>query len=147
MIKDADAFKRWMYYTIITLSATLVFDVIIPNGQHLRPQNFEVTNLSTWILSIVWGADTPTNVFPSMHVLGCIGNVAALYDSRKTFSRQWRIIIVILCILCSASTVLVKQHAMIDTVGAVVFAIPILILVYRKQIAVDIKKAASCLHL
>lgn len=45
MIKDGPAFKRWMYYNMAVLSATLVLDVLIPNGQHLRPEGVEVTDL------------------------------------------------------------------------------------------------------
>ena len=45
-----------------------------------------------------------------------------------------RAVITILCVLCMASTVLVKQHAFIDTIGAVIFAIPVVLAVYRKRI-------------
>ena len=61
MLKDEGAFRRWMYYNMFTLSATLILDVLVPNGQHLRPEDVEVTNLGTWIMSIIWAADTPTN--------------------------------------------------------------------------------------
>ncbi|MEG1633460.1 MAG: hypothetical protein RR314_05355 [Oscillospiraceae bacterium] len=132
LIKDGDAFRRWMYFLMITLSATMLFDVLIPNGQHLRPTGVEVTSVSTWILNIIWWIDTPTNVFPSMHVLGCIADISAVCDSR-VFSKKWRIIIIICCVLCSASTVLVKQHAYIDTVGALLFAAPVFFLIYRKR--------------
>ena len=96
LIKDGEAFKRWMYYNMFTLTATLVLDVLIPNGQHLRPQDVQVTDLGTWI-----------------------------------FTRPWRWVITVLCVLCMASTVLVKQHAFIDTVGALIFAVPAFFLFYR----------------
>ena len=82
MIKDEGAFRRWMYYNMFTLSATLILDVIIPNGQHLRPQGVEATSFGTWIMTIIWAADTPTNVFPSMHVLGCLGDILCAFDSK-----------------------------------------------------------------
>lgn len=133
LIRDGEAFKRWMYYLMITLSCTLIFDVLVPNGQHLRPQDVQVDSLGTWIMSIIWAADTPTNVFPSMHVLGCIGDIICCFDS-KIFKPWMRAVITILCVLCMASTVLVKQHAFIDTIGAVIFAIPVVLAVYRKRI-------------
>ena len=132
MIKDGDAFKRWMYYNMIVLTTTLIFDVLVPNGQHLRPQNMEINSLGTWIMSLIWAADTPTNVFPSMHVLGCIGDVAGVFDS-DIFKGKWRWIITVLAVLCAVSTVLVKQHAWIDTLGAFAFAIPAFLLVYGKR--------------
>lgn len=133
LILDGDAFKRWMYYLIVTLSCTLIFDVLVPNGQHLRPTDVDVTGLGTWIMSIIWAADTPTNVFPSMHVLGCIGDIICCFDSR-IFKPWHRVFITVLSILCMSSTVLVKQHAFIDTVGAVAFAVPVALIVYRKQL-------------
>ncbi len=133
LVRDGDAFKRWMYYLMITLSCTLLFDVLVPNGQHLRPQNVPVDSLGTWIMSLIWAADTPTNVFPSMHVLGCIGDIICCFDS-KIFRPWQRALITVLCVLCMASTVLVKQHAFIDTIGAVIFAIPVALIIYRKRI-------------
>lgn len=134
LIKDGAAFKRWMVYLMITLSGTLVFDVLVPNGQHLRPENVEIDGLGTWIMSIIWAADTPTNVFPSMHVLGCLGDIACCFDS-KLFKPWMRAVITILCVLCMASTVLVKQHAFIDTVGAAAVAAAVLLIVYRSRLA------------
>lgn len=133
LIRDGEAFKRWMYYLMVVLTGTLIFDVLVPNGQHLRPENVQVDGLGTWIMSIIWAADTPTNVFPSMHVLGCIGNIICCFDS-KVFKPWHRAVITVLCVLCMASTVLVKQHAFIDTVGALVVAIPVALVVWRKRI-------------
>lgn len=133
LIRDGAAFKRWMYYLMVVLTGTLIFDVLVPNGQHLRPENVQVDGLGTWIMSIIWAADTPTNVFPSMHVLGCIGNIICCFDS-KVFKPWHRAVITVLCVLCMASTVLVKQHAFIDTVGALAVAIPVALIVWRKRI-------------
>lgn len=133
LIRDGAAFKRWMYYLMVVLTGTLIFDVLVPNGQHLRPENVQVDGLGTWIMSIIWAADTPTNVFPSMHVLGCIGDIICCFDS-KVFKPWHRAVITVLCVLCMASTVLVKQHAFIDTVGALAVAIPVALIVWRKRI-------------
>lgn len=133
LIRDGEAFKRWMYYLMVVLTGTLIFDVLVPNGQHLRPENVQVDGLGTWIMSIIWAADTPTNVFPSMHVLGCIGDIICCFDS-KVFKPWHRAVITVLCVLCMASTVLVKQHAFIDTVGALAVAIPVALVVWRKRI-------------
>ena len=133
LLKDGEAFKRWMWYLMITLTGTLVFDVLVPNGQHLRPADPGTEGLGLWIMNIIWAADTPTNVFPSMHVLGCLGDIACVFDS-KVFRPWARALITLLCVLCMASTVLVKQHALLDTIGSVAVAIPVLLVVYRKRI-------------
>ena len=130
LIKDGAAFKRWMYYLMITLTGTLIFDVLVPNGQHLRPEDVRIDGLGTWIMSIIWAADTPTNVFPSMHVLGCLGDIACCFDS-KIFKPWMRAVITVLSVLCMASTVLVKQHAFIDTIAAAIFSAAVLLIIYR----------------
>lgn len=129
---DGPAFKRWMYYNMAVLTMTLIFDVALPNGQGQRPADMEIVGPSTWLLSLIWSADTPTNVFPSMHVLCCIGDIAGVLDA-KGFSKKWRCILIIASVLCAVSTVLVKQHAWIDTLGAVVFALPVFFAVYGKR--------------
>jgi len=131
MIFDGDAFKRYMYFTMAALTLSLVFCVIVPNGQNLRPADMEVDGFSTWLLSKIWSADTNTNVFPSMHVLGCIGAVAGAFDSG--IFKKWRWVIVAFAVLISASTVFVKQHALIDAAGAAAFAVPIFFAVYSRR--------------
>lgn len=131
MILDGDAFKRYMYFTMAALTLSLLFCAIIPNGQNLRPSDMEISGLSTWLLAKIWLADTNTNVFPSMHVIGCIGAVAGAYDSE--IFKKWRWVILLLAILIGLSTVFVKQHALIDAAGAVIFAVPIFFAVYSRR--------------
>lgn len=132
IIWDGDAFKRWMYYLMITLTVTLIFDYLVPNGQNLRVESMEVNSVASWILAGLWRTDTCTNVFPSMHVVGCIGDIVAVFDS-KIFGKTWRWVIVVLCLLCSASTVFVKQHAFLDMLGAVALSVPVLLIIYSKR--------------
>ncbi len=131
IIFDGEAFKRYMYFTMASLSLSLLFCVIIPNGQNLRPEDMEITGISTWLLSKIWAADTNTNVFPSMHVIGCIGAVLGAWDSR--IFKGWRWVILVFSVLISASTVFVKQHGIIDAVGALAFAVPIFFAVYSRR--------------
>jgi len=138
LIWDGAAFSRWMYFLMIAFTLTLIFDVIFPNKHTLRPVDFVPTGVSEKLLALIWSVDTPTNVFPSMHVLGCIGDAAAVLNSR-VFTRWHKYVILILSAVCCVSTVLVKQHAFIDTVGALVFAAPIVLIVYGSQIKKSIK--------
>jgi membrane-associated phospholipid phosphatase len=151
LIGDGPAFRRWMYFLMTTFTITLVFDALVPNMQTLRPTDFVPAGISERLLALIWSVDTPTNVFPSMHVLGCIGNGAAVLDSR-VFRRWQKWVILILSAVCSVSTVFVKQHAIIDTVGALAFAVPIILVFYGKRIKESIKSwknasAAEAVHL
>jgi len=133
LIGDGEAFSRWMYYLMAAFTITLIFDVVLPNGQALRPTDFVPNSISGKLLAFIWSIDTPTNVFPSMHVLGCIGDAAAAIDSRL-FTRWQKGVILSSSGICCVSTVLVKQHAFIDTIGAFAFAVPIILIVYGSEI-------------
>ena len=50
LIRDGEAFKRWMYYLMVVLTGTLIFDVLVPNGQHLRPENVHVDGVEQEIV-------------------------------------------------------------------------------------------------
>lgn len=135
LFRDIDAFTRWMYYLILGFTASMIFYILIPNGQHLRPTGLPADSLAMQILNSLWALDTPTNVFPSMHVVGCIGNICALLDSGSAFrNRFFRHILAISTLLCASSTVLVKQHAIVDIFGAVTLAVPFILIVYGRRI-------------
>jgi len=138
LIGDGEAFRRWMYFLMISFTLTLVFDALVPNMQTLRPAGLVPTSISEKLLALIWSVDTPTNVFPSMHVLGCIGDSVAVLDSR-VFKRWQKCVILILSAACSISTVLVKQHAFIDTVGALALAVPVILIIYGKRIKESIR--------
>jgi membrane-associated phospholipid phosphatase len=131
LIWDGEAFKRYMYFTMAGLSLSLLIDVLVPNGQNLRPADMPVTGFSTWLLSKIWGADTNTNVFPSMHIVGAIGAVIGAFDSG--IFRKWRWVILVFAVLISASTVFVKQHAVLDIAGAVALSVPVAAAVYCRR--------------
>lgn len=131
LIWDGPAFKRYMYYTMAGLTASLVFCVAVPNGQNLRPTDMQVTDFATRLLSRIWSADTNTNVFPSMHVLCCIGAIIASLDS--DIFRKWRWLLIPASVVIAASTVFVKQHALLDVIGAAALALPLFFLFYSRR--------------
>jgi len=72
MIVDAPEFKRYMYCIIIGFSFCVVFCLLFPNGQNLRPETFPRDNVFTDMVRAIYAADTNTNVIPSVHVIGAI---------------------------------------------------------------------------
>ena len=58
-----------------------------------------------------------------MHVVGMLGGAFAVFASDK--ARQLRAPAVILAVLVSASTVLIKQHSFLDIIGGVVLCLPL----------------------
>lgn len=70
---DDHSFRLYGWFIIIAFTGTLLFCLIFPNGQNLRPAEFTDSNFFTWLVGRLYHADTNTNVIPSMHVLGCMG--------------------------------------------------------------------------
>ena len=75
---DVETFRKYMWFVLAGLVSAIVVCWIFPNGQDLRPAEFPRHNVFTWMVSRIYAADTNTNVCPSMHVIGCVGLVAAL---------------------------------------------------------------------
>ncbi len=128
LFRDVSAFKRFMYYLIITMSVSLIICLTVPNGQNLRVTELGGGNLFTNLVSVIYSADTNTNVLPSMHVVGSIGIICALYDS-KLFKKV-KIFMLILGVLICASTVFIKQHSILDVIAGVLLAAVTILLVY-----------------
>lgn len=135
LFRDIDAFSRWMRYTIYSTSACLLFCCLVPNGQCLRPEGLVPDSLATRLLTLIWSLDTNTNVYPSMHVITCIGNVCAILDSKAAFKRKSsRIILCVVMAFCASSTIFVKQHSIMDLFGAFTLAVPLILIIYGKRI-------------
>ena len=136
LIKNADGFKRYMYFIMIGFSASMIICVIFPNGQNLRPDVFPRNNFFTWLVQQIYDVDTNTNVLPSMHVVGCIAACCSIINSNGIKKPWIKWGAVVLGVLISISTLFVKQHSVLDIIAAIILCIPIILIVYlprRKQ--------------
>ena len=132
LILDVPELKRYIRFLVIGFGFSLLFCLIFPNGQDLRPLPFARHNCFTWLLGRVYAADTNTNVLPSMHVIGCVAAACAVFRTRSAM-RRWRWPVLILSVLICCSTVLVKQHSILDIFAALAVCIPIWFLLYYKK--------------
>ncbi len=128
---DADAFRKFMLSIALGFLPVLCFCLLFPNGQDLRPETFDRTNLLTDTVSLIYAADTNTNVLPSMHVIGCADLIAAGFSCKKLRSRNLHLVLLPICILIAVSTVFVKQHSMLDLLAAIPYSLLVLALIYR----------------
>ena len=121
--KDRRAFRRYGWATIIGLTSCVVIFFILPSGQDLRPE-LTGTDIASNVLRGIYSADTNTNVLPSMHVVGSLAAMCAAFDTDSIKKKWLRWGICILSILINASTVLIKQHSILDIfAGIALFAI------------------------
>lgn len=130
---DVHAFRRYMWYIILTYSTTCLIYVIYPTYQNLRPAVLPRNNFLTQIVSGLYAFDTNTNVCPSLHVTGSMAVFFASRHCKRFQTTGWRIAFVATTALICASTVFLKQHSLIDVAAALVLCIVAYPVVYRKR--------------
>lgn len=120
---DVDGFYRLAKLSFIGMTIFLVISTLMPNGLMLRPYVFPRDNIFTDMVRALYRTDTPTNVFPSLHVFNSIVACIAINDSADL--RKHKKVCIgayILAALIIMATVFLKQHSIIDVAGAFVMA-------------------------
>lgn len=117
IVKDPESFRRYMWFIAIAYTTATLFCFLVPNGQDLRPAVMEHHNIAAWLLQNTYALDTNTNVFPSVHVLGVIAAVSAVWHTPGLRKWGWRAGSLALGIVIIAATLFVKQHAFIDVLA------------------------------
>lgn len=74
-----------------------------------------------WVMGIIYRMDSPVNLFPSIHCLESW--LCGRYALRMTHAPRWyRVGMAVLAVLVCASTVLVKQHVLVDIPAGILAA-------------------------
>ena len=111
-------------FTGMTLS--LLFCAIVPNGTDLRPAYIYGNDIFTRTVRALWRTDTPTNVFPSIHVFNSVTLALAYHHCARLRGRKWlwvRVSADLLCVSIILSTMLLKQHSVFDVMGGIILAL------------------------
>ena len=115
---DRPVFRKMMQFFIVGAILSFAAFLIYPSCHSLRPDSFEHDNIFTWIVSMIYLLDTPTNVCPSMHVIGSMGLMfAAMYANERMSIGAKTAMAVTVFFIC-VSTLFVKQHSIVDAVVA-----------------------------
>ncbi len=111
------------------------------NGTDLRPVVDPEKNICSWLVSILHNADTSTNIFPSVHVFNSIGVHIAIAKSSCFKNRPWvpRLSFILAVSIC-ISTVVLKQHSVVDGLGSVVMSYALYPLIYGENYAASRRK-------
>lgn len=121
--RDRTEFCRTMRFLSAGMTVFLVISAVFPNMQDVRPALPENGSILTDLTRILYAVDTPTNVFPSIHVFNAIGAYLAVRRSRIGMrSAAVRTGCLLLTVLIICSTVFLKQHSLLDVIGALGFA-------------------------
>lgn len=117
--------KKVFVPTILLLCAgmgvALLLYFLFPHGQPLRPAITGTDPFSLFIRDTIYANDTNTNCCPSIHVLNQLAVHIGLCRSRYFKNRRWfKAASLAVTILVCASTVLIKQHSVLDVLLALI---------------------------
>ncbi len=139
--------SRQDYYRLCSFLFTgmticLLICTFFPNGTDLRPKVEADENFCSWLVSLIHRADTSTNVFPSIHVYNSVGVHCSIMNSPVLKEKKWlcRTSFVLAVLIC-LSTVFLKQHSVVDLVGALILAYVMYPLVYGARRAANRRPA------
>ena len=98
-------------------------------------------------MEYTYSIDTNTNVFPSVHVLGVMAALAAVWHTPGLQKPAWRWGITLYGLIIIAATVFVKQHAAIDVLsgiftGCIAYIFVYLIVGRRRDRRLAVRKGA-----
>lgn len=137
--KEKKDYTRLCIMLGVGMTFFLLFSYVYPNAISLRPTTITRDNIFVTLTKGIYSADTSTNVFPSIHCFNSLAVCTAIWHN-KTFRKHLSIPIgsTVLCILIILSTMFVKQHSVIDVIGAflmfLVLYVPLYLLPYYKSV-------------
>lgn len=115
--------RRVYYRTLLTLCLGLIVSYItfyVYQTSVVRPQVIG-HGLLNWLVQLIYQTDGPYNCFPSIHVLSSYLMLKGMADCRN-----WPLLSLVLVRITSwsiiLSTILVKQHVILDIVGGIILA-------------------------
>lgn len=146
-LHDKNDFYRCCIYLFSGMTIFLIVSTLWPNGHNLRPATMARDNLFTDIVRFLYTIDTPTNLWPSIHVYNSIGCYLAVHYS-KDFKNHKGIKAgaLILTLSIIASTVFIKQHSVFDVITGILMGIIFELIVYRYDLIIQWKNSFSTRH-
>lgn len=138
--KDKDDYYRTCFFLFTGMTIFLIVSTLWPNGHHLRPYTMPRDNIFTRLIIGLYQADTPTNIWPSIHVYNSIGAHLAIAKSRYFKNKPWiRRTSFALAASIVLSTMFIKQHSAFDVFTALGLAGIMYIIVYRYDLLIALK--------
>lgn len=129
--------NRTDYYKLCAFLFTgmtvfLIASTLYPNGHYLRPQYFTHHNVFTQLCELLYAGDTPTNLFPSIHVYNSLGiHLAVMHSEDLRKNKTVQLLSFVLMVSIVLATMFLKQHSVFDVVTAIVLGLVMYQIVYR----------------
>lgn len=134
LFKNKEEYYRLCIFLFVGMTVFLIVSTVYPNGHYLRPEEFQRDNIFTAMVAHLYQIDTPTNLFPSIHVYNSIGvNIAVWHCENFRKKKGIRLCSALLMISIILSTMFLKQHSVFDVITGIAFAACMYPLVYAKN--------------
>lgn len=139
--QNRDDYYRTCAFLFTGMTIFLIVSTLWPNGHHLRPYTMPRDNIFTHLLIGLYKTDTPTNLWPSIHVYNSIGAHLAIAKSSYFKDKPWiRRSSFVLAVSIILSTMFIKQHSVFDVLTAFGLSAIMYILVYRYDFVLALKQ-------
>ena len=116
--KDRKVFRKFVGYILFVYAIAISVYILYPTAIDFRPE-LTGKDIFSKIVGLIYRMDNPTNVFPSLHVLVAVGCAFAQCRAKKLgkpiLCILWWVIALSVCV----STVLIKQHSVLDISAAI----------------------------
>ena len=141
LFKNKQDYYRACTFLFTGMTIFLLVSTLWPNGHHLRPAVMPRDNIFTRMVAALYRTDTPTNLWPSIHVYNSLGAHFAIIRS-KCFEKKKGIRIGSLILASSIimATMFIKQHSVFDVLTAFVMAAVMYTLVYRYDLLIAVRE-------
>ena len=132
LLRSPESFRKLQIYIFLVQGmATLVF-ILYPSCQLLRPTQFPRQNFLTAVMQAIYCIDTNTGVFPSLHAAISIA-MASVWCREQGICRWVKATIVWFCFMVCLSVCFVKQHSVLDVLGAIPVCLIAEWILYRRK--------------
>ena len=133
LLYDVDTFRRYSSFLCVSMTISTAIFLLYPSCQDLRPAELPRENLLSYAVGLIYAADTPTNVFPSEHVIGALAALAAAAHTEGLRKPGRLLPLTMLTVLICVSTLFLEQHSAVDVLGALPICIISYFLCYEKR--------------
>ena len=145
-LKEKGAYLKLMATFFEGLMPFLMYFLFFPNRIDFRPAASEIpgNDILARMVRFIYRIDEPTNVCPSIH---CYISLVLLFAIRESESlkdhARVRYAAAVLSVLICMSTVLLKQHSVIDVAAGTALAVLIHWLIWHTPLAKKLEKSAN----
>ena len=135
--KNKQDYYRLCIYLFTGMTLSLIVCTVFHNGTDLLPVVDPEKNICAKLVACLHAADTSTNIFPSIHAYNSIVVHLSIIKSEAFKNRRFfRLLSLIMAVSICVSTVCLKQHSIVDVMGAMLMAYAFYPMVYGNSFVI-----------